>query len=872
MALFVCNTAVAQAYSGGSGRVGDPYRISSQADMEALATTVNSGTDYIGTYFLLTRDLTGDEDTIRTVIGNFANPFQGTFNGGGYEVAVNIDASYTSATSDMCVGVFGFARGAIIKNLGVSGRVQASLESVHNLASGGICGRAERDSIFNCYNKSSVFSTSDGSSYAGGICGYAEYGTYILDCYNTDSISSSSGPNASGSYPSYSGGICGLMMDDGRISNCYNTGNIVSSSANHYFPPRLESYAGGICGRTDAAISLCFAANETITTNGASLTQTAHRIVGDTEGDGAVTGSYALSSMLVNGSTESCVGGSCDATNKGADGSISFFKDSSTYQNKISPYGKLFSWDFEHIWRLSEAGSINDGLPEFKKTIVRAASNDSSMGTVTPNFERFVPNAGSTYPISVYFDTIPATNYHHFKKWTFEGSDSAITEFTMPTADTVLKIVAHFAVDTFEVRVGLAAIGMGTVSPRSPLKFEYGGPYTISDKFVPTPEPGYHFWKWTLVSEDSEDEIEIDNTALMVTGNTELKIYFEGNPYDVIFHSNDGSGIDSTRIKTHGTALKLPSANTFPGPTGHHFDHWNTSADGLGTHYEADKSEFVTNSPSELYAIWEINTYYISASAGNGGSISPENDTVQHGNDSRQFTFAAKADSLIESLLIDGVNTPGHISTDSLTGSYTFTNLQSDNNITHYISVTFKAIPPPPIPELPPHSSDTVPFDTIVSMKYNNLLIVNGDLGYDFVSCEWFRRVNGTTEEENFSTGFVYSAGPNHFTDTLDTSFEYKVVLITAEEDTVRTLFTSISLRPTTAASAPPLYVYPNPVSGGNTITIEGIPEEVKSLKIYDFNGRDVDTHPVQTQIPMPSIKGVYFVRVGEKTVKVVVE
>ncbi|GAP71431.1 hypothetical protein SAMD00024442_12_20 [Candidatus Symbiothrix dinenymphae] len=873
IALFVCNTAVVQAYSGGSGRAGDPYRISSRADMEALAATVNSGTGYAGTYFLLTRDLTGEEDTIRTVIGNFANPFQGTFDGGGYEVAVNIDASYTSATSDMYVGVFGFARGAIIKNLGVSGRVQASLEATYNLSSGGICGRAERDSIFNCYNKSSVFSESDGSSCVGGICGLAENGTYILDCYNTDSIFSSSSVEGNKIYRSFSGGICGLMLDDGLISNCYNTGNIVSSSEIYFglsTEPGFESYAGGICGRTDAGISLCFAANETVTATG--VKKTAHRI-GYTEVSGIVQGSYALSSILVNGSSKSCA--ECEDSNEGADKSITFFKASSTYQNKISPVGKLFSWDFEHVWRLSEAGSINDGFPEFKKTIVRAASNDSSMGTVTPNFERFIPNAGYTYPISVYFDTIPATN-HHFDKWTFEGSDSTITEFTMPAADTVLKIVAHFAVDSFNVRVGLAASGMGTVFPRT-RKFGYGGPYTISDYFDTIPLPGYHFLKWTLVLEDSEDEIEIDNTALMVTGDTELKIYFEGNPYNIIFHSNDGSGTDSVRIKTHGIALQLPPSNIFSSPTGYHLDHWNTNADGSGTHYEADKPDFVIDSHSELYAIWEINTYYISASAGYGGSISPESDIVQYGNESLLFTFTANEDSLIENLFIDNVNTSiNYISTDSVTGSYTFRNLQSSNNTTHYIRVTFKAIPPPPpppTPELPLHSSDTVPFDIIVSMKYNNLLIVNGDLGYDFVSCEWFKRVKGTTETDSlFSTEFVYSAGPNHFTDTLDTSFEYKVVLITAEEDTVCTPFTSISLRPTTAASAPPLHVYPNPVSGGNTITIEGIPEEVKSLKIYDFNGRGVDTHPIQTQIPMPSIKGIYFVRVGKETLKVVVE
>ncbi|MDR1115371.1 MAG: hypothetical protein LBL33_04365, partial [Tannerella sp.] len=88
VALCLCLAAGAFAqYSGGDGTVNDPYLISTKADMEALATAVNGGTNYTGKYFLLTADLTG----ITTIIGlEYARPFKGNFDGGGHVLNVTI--------------------------------------------------------------------------------------------------------------------------------------------------------------------------------------------------------------------------------------------------------------------------------------------------------------------------------------------------------------------------------------------------------------------------------------------------------------------------------------------------------------------------------------------------------------------------------------------------------------------------------------------------------------------------------------------------------------------------------------------------------------------------------------------------------------
>jgi len=74
----------AQTYSGGIGTETDPYRISSRADMEALATAVNGGTTQSGRHFLLTQDIT---EAVTTIVGNSnSRSFSGIFDGGWHEV------------------------------------------------------------------------------------------------------------------------------------------------------------------------------------------------------------------------------------------------------------------------------------------------------------------------------------------------------------------------------------------------------------------------------------------------------------------------------------------------------------------------------------------------------------------------------------------------------------------------------------------------------------------------------------------------------------------------------------------------------------------------------------------------------------------
>jgi hypothetical protein len=240
-------SALAQNYGGGRGTEADPYRISTRAHLEELATMVNGGTAYDGYHFRLTADLTG---TV-TVIGKSATfPFSGAFDGDGHRVDLNININ-SSEYVNVYAGLFGYLSGATVKNTGVGGVViySSAPKSYYDNYAGGICGYANSATIINCYNTGNI-----SASYAGGICGYASSAT-IINCYNTGNISAAS---ASSSYSSSAGGICGYAKEETTISNCYNTGNI-SAAGNISADEHVFSRAGGICGYADyTTISNCY--------------------------------------------------------------------------------------------------------------------------------------------------------------------------------------------------------------------------------------------------------------------------------------------------------------------------------------------------------------------------------------------------------------------------------------------------------------------------------------------------------------------------------------------------------------------------------------------------------------------------------------
>ena len=225
--------------------VDEVYQISNKEELYACALLVNKNVE-TSANAVLTADITVNSGVLKTngsiaddvsgfrswtPIGyydpanNVDYPYSGTFDGNNH----TISGLYFNESSIAYVGLFGYSCFGTIKNVGV-------VDSYFNGADfiGGVCGKDDNGTIMNCYNTSEIISSLE----AGGICGL-NCGT-VQNCYNTGSITGA-GEGV------YAGGVCGYN-EYGTISNCYNTGAVSGSN-----------YVGGVCGSCYvAAISNCY--------------------------------------------------------------------------------------------------------------------------------------------------------------------------------------------------------------------------------------------------------------------------------------------------------------------------------------------------------------------------------------------------------------------------------------------------------------------------------------------------------------------------------------------------------------------------------------------------------------------------------------
>lgn len=203
------------AFSGGAGTVDNPYKISSVADLQALATAVNNNNSFSGIYFELTTDITlsGEWTPIginRQLASNY--PFSGTFDGGGHTISgLYINAKITS------MGLFGEISDATIKNLGVINGSVTQTGADNAYYTGGIVGNAVDSTLQNCYYTGNVSQNSGRNSttksYLGGIVGYAGSGCVVKNCYNGGTVTG-------GNYV-VSGGVAVKIYNQVTVQNCY---------------------------------------------------------------------------------------------------------------------------------------------------------------------------------------------------------------------------------------------------------------------------------------------------------------------------------------------------------------------------------------------------------------------------------------------------------------------------------------------------------------------------------------------------------------------------------------------------------------------------------------------------------------------------
>lgn len=176
--------------------------IKSYAQLKQFAESVNNGNTYENKNVRLSVniDLGGSENPWKP-IGTASNPFKGSFDGGNHVI------SGLSISTGSNIGFFGYVNGGTVENLTVSGSVTGS----SNIA--GVVGYLKTGTVKSCGNKANV----TGTSAVGGIVGAFNGACTAEGCYNSGSISGTTG---------YIGGIVGQGANSSSVKSCYNKGAV----------------------------------------------------------------------------------------------------------------------------------------------------------------------------------------------------------------------------------------------------------------------------------------------------------------------------------------------------------------------------------------------------------------------------------------------------------------------------------------------------------------------------------------------------------------------------------------------------------------------------------------------------------------------
>ena len=381
----------------GFGIKTNPYLIEDAEDLKLLAEKVNSGEAYANTYFKQTADIDLNNEPwtpIGTMLVEEVRPFQGTFDGGGHQI------TKLKITGGSYAGLFGYTEGAVIKSCNVTGEVNG-----YN-CTGGIVGYANDNThILNCSFQGNVKGKGE---ERGGIVGYMSGGGEVSGCFVTGTVTGNREV----------GGIAGTGV--GTIKNCYALANVTATGVNAggiagkaygvtiencYYSGEVsaKNYAGGIAGfASGSTIKNCVSLANSVT--GGDLV---NRIVGYVGSNANVTltnnYSYNRTQLVIDGKITYA-----DTDNADTAVGKNVFVSAGKLMTDV-PNQTLFNWEANGFtkangWSIpTEAGklpSLREGeypnLPALPEEPVPTKKRSGGGGTATPTYTaQFDTNGGS---------------------------------------------------------------------------------------------------------------------------------------------------------------------------------------------------------------------------------------------------------------------------------------------------------------------------------------------------------------------------------------------------------------------------------------------------------------------------------------------
>ena len=171
---------------------------------------------------------------------------------------------------------------------------------------------------------------------------------------------------------------------------------------------------------------------------------------------------------------------------------------------------------------------------------------------------------------------------------------------------------------------------------------------------------------YTMIYDSGSDSYTYEWNTNTTNPNITINIYIKQR-YIITYSSNTGSGSMSATYKIHGEAVNLRS-NTFK-KTGYHFSGWSLSATGSVSY--SNGASYTKNASDVLYAVWQVNTYYVKFNGNGSTSGSMSNQT---------FTYGVAQALTANAFSRNGYTFAGWAT--SASGSVVYSNKQSVSNLT----------------------------------------------------------------------------------------------------------------------------------------------------------------------------------------------
>lgn len=257
------------AYSGGSGTELDPWKISSVADLQLLANTINDGKaagfdadsanigNYYGYYFKQTTDLDLSSIASWDPIGYSGGQdlyFAGHYDGDGHTISNAKSTGKKDTNGFSTAGVFGWVAFGSVKNLTVKNADFLATGDNNMSYAGGVLALAYSCTVENCsvYNSKieSRRAPNENSNFAGGITGIASNSSFEKCASVENTIR----------HGSFGGGFIGSVdeKENSNFSNCYVAKCIVTGCSD---TASNNTLSGGFLGAFmdgNAILNNCF--------------------------------------------------------------------------------------------------------------------------------------------------------------------------------------------------------------------------------------------------------------------------------------------------------------------------------------------------------------------------------------------------------------------------------------------------------------------------------------------------------------------------------------------------------------------------------------------------------------------------------------